>query len=147
VSGNDVYVAGTEGNAACYWKNGEKVELSRVANSSTKDIAVSESDIYVAGTEGNAACYWKNGKKIALSGGSRFGPHPKAIAVSGNDVYVVSYSYQDQKTFEYKPGCYWKNGVMITLLDAGNYDSVAAIAVVERDYEPYARAIHERGRH
>ncbi|MDR0998288.1 MAG: hypothetical protein LBL70_04410, partial [Treponema sp.] len=27
VSGSDVYIAGYEGDAACYWKNGEKVAL------------------------------------------------------------------------------------------------------------------------
>ncbi len=90
VSGNDVYVAGTDGLVAKYWKNGTPVTLTyqpkyrAFANS----IAVSGNDVYVAGFDAYAAVYWKNGIPVILSDSSE-STTVNSIAVSGNDVYVA----------------------------------------------------------
>jgi hypothetical protein len=81
VSGNDVYVSGTEKTPGgswniCYWKNTEKTPLTGGnTDAESTGIAVSGSDVYVAGWEKNAtgkkvACYWKNTEKTPLTGGN-----------------------------------------------------------------------------
>ena len=68
VVGDDVYVAGYEGNPAKVWKNGE--ELYELAdNGIAKSIVVHNGDVYVAGghqSDGTnfAAKVWKNGKEL-----------------------------------------------------------------------------------
>ena len=75
--GYDIYAVGfynksnsnSTGNTACYWKNGQLVELED--NAVAFSIFVDGSDIYVAGAVGRfdteyKACYWKNGKRILL---------------------------------------------------------------------------------
>ncbi|GMO49231.1 MAG: hypothetical protein Pg6C_11870 [Treponemataceae bacterium] len=88
VSGNDVYVAGSETigsnqwrsiHKACYWKNGQRVDLTngRDYNAGASAIAVSGNDVYVAGYDNIGVgrnnttiyCYWKNGQQTVLSGG------------------------------------------------------------------------------
>jgi hypothetical protein len=79
VSGNDVYVAGTEnsGNqdAAKYWKNG-------TTNARANAIFVSGSDVYVAGTvvatvgSSSIARYWKNGTAVDLTNSKENGEAP-----------------------------------------------------------------------
>jgi hypothetical protein len=113
VSGGDVYIAGYEGGAACYWKNGEKIVLT--GGSGAHDIAVSGRDVYVAG-ETNiagtpAVCYWKNGVKTDLTDGKNYA-YAYGIAVSGNDVYVAGREQAGVAT-----ACYWKNGVKTVLGD------------------------------
>ena len=64
VSGNDVYIAGSD-NGAVYWKNNAEIRLS---GSNASSIYVSGNDIYVGGSDtssnGPNAVYWKNGKKF-----------------------------------------------------------------------------------
>jgi hypothetical protein len=80
VSGNDVYVAGSEANdtgnwGICYWKNGEYAALTGgKTDAESTGIAVSGNDVYVAGKETSAdgndvLCYWQNSQKTALSDG------------------------------------------------------------------------------
>ncbi|MDJ1500510.1 hypothetical protein [Xanthocytophaga agilis] len=82
VSGNDVYIAGTETTglaninngyirAAKYWKNGTAINLDGSPYySEAKSIYVSGNDVYVAGYKDieNApnGIYWKNGVEVAL---------------------------------------------------------------------------------
>ncbi len=57
------------GNTACYWINGELVELEDHAQAN--GIYIDGNDIYVCGSKGNvpleySACYWKNGMRVDL---------------------------------------------------------------------------------
>jgi hypothetical protein len=82
--GNDVYVAGEEGdftsnvkNIAKYWKHGQDILLTGAIGAGATSIAIDGSDVYVAGEErvvsarGKAA-YWRNGQSIIpISGPDR----------------------------------------------------------------------------
>jgi tetratricopeptide (TPR) repeat protein len=124
VSGNDVYVSGSESGAAYYWRNGIKSALTDgKAYAGAKAIAVSGNDVYVAGLERNAACYWKNGVKTELTDG-RQPAIAEAIVVLGRDVYVAG-----TEIFAGGGACYWKNGVKTALTNGSASTSAAAIAV------------------
>jgi hypothetical protein len=82
VSGNDVYVAGSQlvrngtHDYAKYWKNGIGVDISTdLKLSQCNSIAISGNDVYVAGEEFNGtnmvAKYWKNGVAVNLSDQSK----------------------------------------------------------------------------
>jgi hypothetical protein len=130
VSGNDVYVAGIEGNGvqdvAKYWKNGVAVELTDPTNRGfANSIFVSGSDVYVAGGEQviptTIAKYWKNGNPVSLPDLGK-GALANSIFVSGADVYVAGWVF---KTTQLDPthfrktdvAAFWKNGVLTTLAD------------------------------
>jgi hypothetical protein len=64
VSGSDVYVAGFDNYAACYWKNGEKVIISRSQGdiASAESIFLSGNNLYIVGNDFVAGSFlWKNG--------------------------------------------------------------------------------------
>lgn len=129
VSGNDVYVAGVEGNGvqdvAKYWKNGVAVELTDGTNRGfANSIYVSGSDVYVAGGEQapiTVAKYWKNGNPVTLPDLGE-GSLANSIFVSGSDVYLAGWVF---KTTQLDPthllktdvAAFWKNGVLTTLGD------------------------------
>ena len=80
VSGNDVYLAGTEYSptgspTAALWKNGVKTLMNEQSSTAT-GITVSGSDVYISGITVdyiNAKVYpmyWKNGVAVSLPGGS-----------------------------------------------------------------------------
>jgi len=129
VSGNDVYVAGIEGNGlqdvAKYWKNGVAFELTDGTNRGfANSVFVSGSDVYVAGAEQAptvTAMYWKNGNRVTLPDLGE-GSLANSIFVSGADVYVAGWVF---KTTQLDPthvlktdvAAYWKNGALTTLGD------------------------------
>lgn len=126
ISGNDVYVAGSQLNpngtsVAKYWKNGQEVLLSSVTSQSeANSIVVVGTDVYVAGKDGHVAKYWKNGQAISLSNGSAEAI-ATAIAVAGSDVYVAGCEAGRAK--------YWKNGQEVMLTDGTNSAYAADITV------------------
>jgi hypothetical protein len=97
--------------AAIYFKNGTQVDLSQnvpnMVAAYTNGMAVSGTDVYLCGymftgyNDTNDAVYWKNGAMTYLAGGFT----AKAMAVSGNDVYIAGTSI-------YNGDAYWKNGVL-----------------------------------
>jgi uncharacterized membrane protein len=85
----------------------------------TKPNNVSSADVYVAGyttfgfiSPTNIATYWKNGVPTKLTDGT-YSSEAYAIAVSGDDVYVVG---------EY--GAFWKNGVATSLPGSVDADAI-----------------------
>ena len=139
VSGTDVYVAGGDGSAAMYWKNGNPVKLTSgdwSASAYATSIVVSGTDVYVAGSQYNGlgyyeAKYWKNGNPVTLpSDGTKYA-YTTSIAVSGNDVYVAGYeaiSVNDAGVAKY-----WKNGNPVNLSDVTKYAKATSIAVSGTD--------------
>ncbi len=93
-----IYVAGSEGNVAKYWKNGVATSLTDGDNPATaKSIFVSGQDVHVVGYELNGrnkvAKYWKNGIGTDLTDGTD-NVEAHSVFVSGSDVYVVGQSDQ-----------------------------------------------------
>ena len=105
VSGNDVYIAGSD-NGAVYWKNNTEIRLS---GSNASSIFVSGNDVYVGGSD-STGLYWKNGTKNFLQKLSSYGNTVvNSIFVSGNDVYAAGYENSNPRA--------WKNGTAIFLTD------------------------------
>jgi hypothetical protein len=135
LDGNDVYVAGWEGdfldmtkNRAKYWKNGQEVFLTGETGAGANAIAVSGTDVYVAGWEmqagGYVAKYWKNGVAVTLTGVQQFA-WATDIAVVGGDVYVSGYDGKFARV--------WRNGQVIGPVNVGNASHASGIAVMGSD--------------
>jgi hypothetical protein len=111
LSATDVYVAGTMGGQAVYWKNGQAVILP--GGTGASGIVVVGTDVYVSGYNNSTgiyvAMYWKNGVLTTLSNGTQ-DVITTGIAVSGTDVHISGYSGRYAKT-----ALYWKNNVLTTL--------------------------------
>jgi len=115
-----VYVAGSEGGVAKYWKNGVATSLTNGVNSaSASSIFVSGHDVHVVGIENSGenrvAKYWKNGNVTNLTDGTTYA-EAHSVFVSGSDVYVAG-------EIGTTPVC-WKNGIPTILADAGAAYSV-----------------------
>jgi hypothetical protein len=109
----DVYVAGSDGGQATYWKNGTPVTLP--GGTQANGIFVDGTDVYVCGygsdpvTFNSVAMYWKNGVQTILSDGTNL-VIATGITVSGGDVYVSG-----RVGFFGTIGVYWHNGVEVSL--------------------------------
>lgn len=117
----DVYVAGSEGGQAKYWKNGLGVVLS--GGEQANGIVAIGTDVYVSGwghdptTHNFVAKYWKNGVLTNLSDGTD-NVLTNGIAVLGTDVYIAGTAGAWVRN-----AVYWKNGV-ITSLGSGQCDGI-----------------------
>lgn len=109
----DIYVAGSEGGQAKYWKNGVGVTLP--GGSQCYGITVVGNDVYACGSGTNPATgigngvYWVNGVPTYLPYGSDF-TYATGIAVLGTDIYVTG-----RVSAFLNIGVYWKNGQPISL--------------------------------
>jgi hypothetical protein len=100
---NNIYMAGTQGNVACYWKNGARVDLTDgSAPSIAKSIFVTDAHVYVSGMLNYQAVYWKDGAIIPLTTEGT-NSMANSIFVHGEDVHVGGY--------EHRYPAYWKNDV------------------------------------
>ncbi len=101
IPGRDVYIAGhiTDGagnTTACYWKNGERVDLGP---GEIEDIVVVDGTVYSVGwTYGASSSYWVGNESFELEGS---GAEAYAIAVHTGDVYTTG---RDNSG-----ACFWKN--------------------------------------
>jgi hypothetical protein len=135
--GMDIYIAGSTGGKAVYWKNGEPVILNDTGFATS--ITVSGTDVFVAGQVGGlvriSAAYWKNGEQFTLPH-SRFST-ATGIGVLGSDVYVTGYVNGDKDTVTY-----WKNGQRFNFLPvtSGSANGIAFsgtdVFAVGRVYTP-----------
>jgi hypothetical protein len=115
-------------NKACYWLDGQQIELSVPGNDSTaRAIAISNNHIYIAGDyndDTRRLCYWIDGQRtnIPLTGNYAFA---NDIAVENGYIYVAGYI--DNSTWGTN-ACYWVNGQYVSLPSSGR--SIAtAIAI------------------
>ncbi|WP_426671402.1 hypothetical protein ACPPVU_09205 [Mucilaginibacter sp. McL0603] len=75
VANNVLYIAGSDSNAASYFKNGAAYHLTEGSTEAqASGIAVWDTDVYVSGYENisghNVPTYWKNGKPTHLTDGT-----------------------------------------------------------------------------
>ena len=136
----NVYIVGSyidgERQIACYWKNGEKINLDdALLSSDAYDIVVlSDDTIYISGEYKDGSkiktCYWKDGIRTDIYDGSGYG-EPKSLAISfDGSVYVAGRYYDGEK----RVACYWKDGVKIDLYDGpGSSDARAIIVLNQRE--------------
>lgn len=103
---NDVYMAGyisnsIYGNTACYWKNGQRINLAdgNYPGSTARSIFVTDSSVYVSGELNSLGVYWKDGVANIVA----FAASANSIFVKGTDVYVAG-SHDEHPV-------YWKNGI------------------------------------
>ncbi|NML19520.1 hypothetical protein HHL16_01485 [Pseudoflavitalea sp. G-6-1-2] len=138
VSGNDVYVAGSQNNPtsglpmATIWENGNAATLTAGTASVGVATAVfaAGNDVYVAGYEqedyygggSQFAKYWKNGVVVKLSNVSSAAT---GITVFGNDVYVSGW----ENNGTHLVAKYWKNGVPVNVGNATFNSTGSAISV------------------
>lgn len=100
ITGGNIYVAGFvsdgAGNTtACYWKNGERVDLGP---GELEDLVVVDGVVYSVGwTYGGSSYYWVGNESFKLEGSAA---EAYAIAVHEGDVYTTGRS---------SGACYWKN--------------------------------------
>ncbi|MES2809083.1 MAG: hypothetical protein V4619_10685 [Bacteroidota bacterium] len=134
--GKDIYVAGSIGSLAVYWKNGDLVKLpiTTGAPSAATGMVVKGNDVYICGYYGATApaahlgaCYWKNG---VLYGTTDNVNESKATAIAVDDdgnVYLSGYingTVTPRKGGYYQPA-FWKNNELTKL---PNPDKLAGIA-------------------
>ncbi|PWK78484.1 FKBP-type peptidyl-prolyl isomerase-like protein [Mucilaginibacter oryzae] len=130
-----VYAVGSRNKQAAYWKNGQTIVLTTEESLATA-IAVSGNDVYVAGVVGDYTAnlypgygnpglgrYWKNGKPVELTGDLER-VYPTAIAVAGDDVYIVGIN---QANAAY---VILKNGQRINISNGSCYLDAWGIATV-----------------
>ncbi|PKL17114.1 MAG: hypothetical protein CVV49_12950 [Spirochaetae bacterium HGW-Spirochaetae-5] len=89
ISGPDVYITGTYGASAAYWKNGQ---LNLLTGTAANSIVVSGSDVYVAGIcddGGVKPCYWKNGARFILNSTASATSSANCIQLAGGKVHIA----------------------------------------------------------
>ncbi|MBJ12094.1 MAG: hypothetical protein CMG62_03310 [Candidatus Marinimicrobia bacterium] len=120
IEGGTIYIVGSDGDGACYWVNGSRIELPGGAWAT--DITVVDGTVYTCGTgEASDACYWIDQTRYDLPGA--YG-EAEAIDVYDGDVYVAGW-------FD-NGSCYWKNGERIDL-------------TVNRDSQAFAIGVRNNG--
>lgn len=122
---NDIYMAGhlyTPGgltSIACYWKNGQRVNLTDGNGTAVaRSVFVTDAHVYVAGMISDQAVYWKDGDVIALTTTGTYSM-ANSIFVQGENVYVGGYQNGHP--------AYWKNNVR---QDIENQDKLGQILFV-----------------
>ena len=114
-----LYTPGKSFGGACYWKNGQRVDLTD-ANviAVARSIFVTDEHIYVSGMIDDQAVYWKDGEMVALTTEGTYSM-ANSIFVNGTDVHVAGY--------ERGYPAYWKNDVRQVI---ANQDKLGQIKFV-----------------
>jgi len=124
---NDIYMAGFLydyeffPDIACYWKNGQRVNLTDGSvRSVAKSMFVSNTHVYVSGMIGDQAVYWKDGVAIYLTKEGLYSM-ANSIFVQGSDVHVAG--------FEHGHPAYWKNDVRQSISNQDKFGQVSFVVV------------------
>ncbi|KMQ69525.1 hypothetical protein ACM39_00195 [Chryseobacterium sp. FH2] len=158
VASYDVYVAGTENNQACYWKNTVKTVLSGGTSYKPYQISVNNNDIYVLASYQNPSTYevnyyyWKNNVKYDIA--QSFGipnntPDNENFSMSNffikdGNIYIAGLiknpaPTSTQDLYQY---CYWINGVKTVVFSQQEYQTSASIYIIGNDvYVPLQKNI------
>jgi hypothetical protein len=128
LSGNDLYIGGSENYKPVYWKNGVKYRLSGYdyGYARVNALAINGNDVYAAGYGGGPnneerSIYWKNGVETVLGKNGQITIGATSITTNGNDVYVCAIDSGN--------AVYWKNGVRVTLAKYVGNTPLAANAI------------------
>lgn len=133
IIGSDIYTGGqlleSSIRYALYWKNNSDVTMLGTATNNNPafvhGFATSGTDLYAVGTIDNAGKVWKNGIEISLPNSTV--SDLKAIAVSGNDIYITG--NVGARTIRY-----WKNNTSTDItVPIGREIYVSGIAVENND--------------
>jgi len=117
---NDVYMAGIFyppgglASIACYWKNGQRIDLtdgSKIAMA--KSVFVSETHVYASGMIDNQAVYWKDAEVTYLTSGSAFSMANSIFVKEPTFAETASAGEADVHVAGHEHGhpAYWKNNV------------------------------------
>ena len=115
---NDVYVAGWFNNGSCYWKNGQKINLTTNAESQAFAIGVRENGmVYIGGSFMNnhhyiIPCFWKDGNNrtsLPIPSGGDGEVYDIAI-MDGNMRYYAGFTMRPDNFAGYKPkAAFWRH--------------------------------------
>jgi hypothetical protein len=119
---NDIYMAGYVGAwpnvAACYWKNGNRINLAD--NATATSIFVTDKHVYVSGTINDQAVYWKDDEVIALTTAGT-SSRANSIFVNGEDVHVAGHQNGHP--------AYWKNNVKQVIANEDKFGRIEFVVV------------------
>ena len=129
VDSNDVvYVAGWYNDGSCYWKNGQRIDLTTNGDSQAFAIGLRyNGDVFVGGYYLNnnhyvIPCYWKNGNNrnnLSIPSGGDGEVNDVAI-MDGNTRYYAGYTMAPDNFAGYVPkACHWRNAGNRTDLPLG----------------------------
>lgn len=152
-----VYVAGSENNEACYWKNNEKVVLENGTNLYGTKMFVDDNHTYVF--SGNGKILWvdKSKKNIEdfLNLPSSDILYFQDAYMDNNNLYILGKIYSpNESTANKYELCYWKNGVKTSLTKVDNSQKIMArnitvsqdnVYVAVNYTQPYTNNILDNG--
>lgn len=134
----DVYIAGSENNEACFWKNSIKTILQNGTGLTATQIITENNNMYVRGydqSNTNLQFFWKNGVKTSINQylniPSSVESSIQGFTVKNGDIYFSGY---EENPIPASPSekyqiCYWKNGVKTILIKSPFTANVPAIFV------------------
>ena len=128
IHNDDIYLGGhlnhspSLNRVACYWKNGERVELTAEdQDAEVRSLFVTDSHVYAAGVINDQAVYWKDGVVTKLSNAATESI-ANSISVLGTDVYVAG--------GEDKFPAVWKNGIKQNISNQEKQGEIECVVVV-----------------
>ena len=127
MDGDDIYVAGWYDNGSCYWKNGERINLTTNAESQAFAVGLrSNGDVYVGGYYMNnhhyvISCYWKNGNNrsnLPVPSGGDGEVYDITFDEEGRMRYYAGYTMKPDPLTGYAPkAARWRHTVRTDLPD------------------------------
>jgi hypothetical protein len=106
---------------ACYWKNGQRVNLTDGnLDAMVASLFITDTNVYASGTVNDQAMYWKDGVAIAQSSGLT-NSAANSIFVQGTDVHVAGY--------ENGHPSYWKNNVKQNISNQNKFGQINFVVV------------------